>query len=145
MKSIAVLFSILVFMSCSNSALEQELTDVKTKLAEAEEALASQSSDENYPLVHVVYFKLKPKADQAFVISEIEKLKGIEVLHDLEIGTFKDLEDKRALSDYQLMMSMAFKDKADYATYQSHELHLALKEAIGQYFAGPPAVYDYTK
>lgn len=145
MKSTVLFFSILIFMSCSNTALEQELADVKTKLAEAETALAAQESDDNYPLVHVVYFKIKPAVDQAFIIKEIKKLEAIEVLHDLEIGTFEDLDDKRALSEYQLMMSMAFKNEADYKIYQTHELHLALKKAVGQYFAGPPAIYDYTK
>ncbi len=147
MKSMTIILSILLFMSCSDSALQHKLETTKKQLADVEAQLASATSDTNteYPLVHVVYFKVKPDADQAALIEEINKIEAIEVLHELEVGTFKDLGDQRALSDYQIVMSMAFANEEDYKTYQSHELHLNLKKVVGAYLAGPPATYDYTK
>ena len=144
MKLFTFLFSILLLVSCSDNAMKEELAQAKNLLEIAEEKLANADED-NYPLVHIVYFKLKPDADQAALMEEINKIEAIEVLHDLEVGTFEDLEDQRALSDYQLMMSMAFKNEAEYKIYQTHELHLGLKKNIGQFLAAPPATYDYIK
>ncbi len=144
MKFYTLLLNLTLLASCSNSALEKELVTTKQKLAEAEQSLGEANSD-NYPLVHVVYFQLKPDADQVKLIESIQKLKDIEVLHDLEIGNFEDLKDQRALSDYQVMMSMAFKNAEDYAIYQAHELHLALKATAKDLLASPPATYDYLK
>ena len=145
MKFYSLLFSVLLLASCSNSALEKELAETKEKLAQTEASLATDKddNDDENTLVHVVYFKLKPDADQVKLIEEINKLKDIEVLNDLEIGLFEDLGDQRALSDYQLMMSMEFENEEDYKIYQAHELHLGLKEVVGEYLAGPPATYDY--
>ena len=144
MKFLILVWSILLFIGCSNGTLEQELKDTKN-LLEKSEQLLTELVNKDYPLVHTVYLTLKPDADQVALISEINKIEAIEVLHDLEIGTFENLEDKRALSDYQLMMSMSFENEADYKTYQAHELHLALKENIVQFLAGPPVTYDYIK
>lgn len=149
MKYCTILLSLLLLASCRDSALKQELAQTKEKLATTQKALAKATSESDtetaYPLVHVVYFKLKPDADRAELIEAINTLKAIEVLHNLEIGTFEDLKDKRALSDYQLMMSMAFKNKEAYAIYQTHEIHLALKANTKDLMAGPPATYDYLK
>ena len=155
MRLFVLLFSILLLIGCSDNNLKEELINTKEELANLKEEykdvqsqLGSVSSDlhsnqQEFPLVHVVYFKLKPNADQDALIEEINKLRGIEELHDLEIGIFENLEDQRALSDYQLMMSMAFKNEEDYKSYQAHKLHLGLKEKVGAYLAGPPATYDY--
>ena len=133
--------------SCSNPKLEKELLEAQLKLKETEALLAEakSESDENYPLVHVVYFKLKPDADKAKLSAEIDKLKAIDVVHELEVGIFEDLGDDRALSDYQMVMSMTFTNDADYTTYQNHEIHLGLKAAAKDMLAGPPATYDYRR
>ena len=153
MKAFTLFLSILFLASCSNpnTALEKELNDTKTKLIAAEQALAESSkpqavaNEDTYPLVHLVYFKVKSDSDQVKLIEEINKLEGIEVLHDLEVGSFEDLGDQRALSDYQVVMQMSFKSEADYKTYQAHPIHLALKENAKSLLAGPPATYDYLK
>lgn len=147
-KLLIIAIAFFGFTSCSDATLQQELKETKAKLTAAETQLAEANTDIKtaiYPLTHVVYFKLKPDTDPAKLITEINKLKEIDVLHDLEIGTFEDLGDKRALSDYQVMMSMAFANKADYKTYQAHEIHLGLKVAAKEMLAAPPATYDYMK
>ncbi len=96
-------------------------------------------------MVHLIFFKLKPEADIAFLAKEIQKLENIDVVKDLQHGAFEDLGDKRALSEYQYFMEMSFVDKAAYKLYQKHPLHLKLKEKAKPMLAGPPAAYDYMK
>lgn len=146
-KLLGVFIMIAFLVSCSNPKLEQELLETELKLKETEALLAEAKSNtnENYPLVHVVYFKLKPAADKAILLEAIHKLETIEGLHELEVGTFKDLGDERALSDYQVIMSMAFANEADYELYQSHDIHLALKAVAKDILAAPPATYDYMR
>lgn len=139
--------SILLGMGCSDAALKQELADTQAKLAEAQQSLADTDNaddigDIDSPLVHLVYLKLQPDADVAQVTKAIYELKKIEVVYDLEVGVAEDLGDARAL-DYQLMMSMEFKNEADYKTYQAHETHLALRESLQDFLAAPPATFDY--
>jgi len=90
-------------------------------------------------------FRLKPDADQAKLVEEVNKLESIEGLMDLQVGPFKELGDKRALSEYSMMMEMSFEDETAYQKYQAHPLHLALKENTKSLMAGPPATYDYLK
>ena len=108
-------------------------------MAQAEIADLKSADD----LVHIVYFKMKEDASKEGLIKEIKKLEGIEVLHNLEVGTFQDLGDKRAMSEFGIVMQMEFANETDYKTYQAHPIHLALKKAVGAYLAGPPVTYDY--
>ncbi len=101
------------------------------------------SNSKSYPLVHQVFFKLKKGTDIKGLITEIKKLNNIPVLKHLEIGTFADLKDPRALSDYGLMMQMRFANEIDFQTYQTHPIHIALKEKGKAYLGGPPVTYDY--
>ena len=135
-KSIWILLIGVFFFSCNRNIEKIKATDSST---------VEQASVEQFKFVHVVYFTLKEKADIDLLIKEIKKLKAIEVLHNLEIGTFADLGDKRALSQYDLVMQMDFKSRADYEIYQIHPLHLQLKKAMMNLLAGPPATYDYFK
>jgi len=136
--------------SCSNAALETELATAKNALATAEFALqkanqeiATLKQGDAGKLVHVVFFKIKPDTDASVAIREIKKLQQIPEVQDLEVGTFEDLGDARALSDYGLMMEMTFDNKTAYDKYQQHPIHLALKENVGPFLAGPPATYDF--
>lgn len=142
-----VLFALsLIFIHCSNPQLEQELATTKEQLMETEAKLAaalSEKDKEATSLVHLVYFKLKPAADQNQFIAELDKLKAIEGIQDLDIGVFKDLGDERALSDYAILLSLEFENEKAYQTYQEHEIHLALKANTKDFLAGPPVTYDY--
>ena len=140
---------IFILGSCSNAALETELSSIKNALATAEAALqkanqeiAILKQDDTGKLVHVVFFKIKPDAAAA-AITEMKKLAEISEVQDLEVGTFEDLGDARALSDYHLIMEMTFDNKAAYDKYQQHPIHLALKDNVGAFLAGPPATYDF--
>ena len=107
MKSLFPILLLLVFIQTAcrqnldSSVIEQlstELTAVKAQLEQSATDLASLKSDRDYPLVHVVFFDLKKDADTAKFMKEIQKLKGVEALKNLEVGRFADLKDPRALS-----------------------------------------------
>ena len=129
--------------SCSQKALEAELASTKKALSDAKTKLTALETKGD--LVHVVYFDLKETANISQFIIEIEKLREIEVIQSLEIGTFKDLGDQRALSEYELVMQMSFKDSAAYQIYQNHPIHLQLKATAKSVLAAPPATYDFVR
>ena len=131
--------------SAAVDQLKADLTSLKTELEQSTEALSNLKSAHDYSLVHLVYFDLREGADAVKFIEELRKLEGIDVLKDLQIGHFTDLKDPRALSQFELMMQMGFADQTTYQAYQSHPLHLALKESAKGYLAGPPVTYDYIK
>jgi len=139
-----LLISLLIGLSsCGRTAeiqqLQSELNTVKTELSQ----LKSSSSTS---LVHIVYFPLirqTTRSDISYLIDQIKTLNGIEVVKDLEVGTFQDLGDKRALSQYNVVMQMRFDSQEDYQIYQNHPTHLALREICKAFLNGPPATYDY--
>jgi len=139
-------FSFLFFLSCSNK-LETDLANLQQELATATEKIKQLQSEiePEGKLVHLVFFKISADADQSAFVAEIKKLEKIEGVMDLEVGPFEDLGDPRALATYTMLMQMSFADKKAYDRYQKHPIHLALKENIGQFMAGPPATYDFIK
>ena len=143
MKIYSILLVVVLLGSCSQSGLEQELADTKKALTETQAQLSDLKAEGK--LVHVVYFDLKETADISLFITEINKLRQIEVIQDLEIGRFENLGDQRALSQYELMMQMSFKDSSDYQIYQQHSVHLQLKAAAKAVIAAPPATYDFVR
>ena len=137
------LLSVLLFVACQSKIdtykVENDKLKEALKMAQTEIADLKSADD----LVHIVYFNLNEQASVEGLITEIKKLKAIEVVHNLEVGTFQDLGDARAMSYYGVMMQMEFKNEGDYKIYQTHPIHLALKKAVMPYFDGPPATYDY--
>ena len=95
-------------------------------------------------LRHLVLFKAKSEDDAQKLVSELSALGKIDEVKSIEVGRFLDLEDARALSDYQVILNVTFENKAEYATYQSHDIHLAVKENVKKHLSGPPVSYDYT-
>ena len=139
--------SFFTLVGCSDSALQDDINRLKNELSEAHaniEILKAQVEPEG-DLVHLVMFKLRPDTDIVALIEEIKKLEGIEQLKDLEVGRFEDLGDKRALSDYDMTMTMSFDSRVDYEAYQKHPIHLALKKYVTPMVAGPPSTYDFLK
>lgn len=136
-----------ILLSCNNTVSEKEIADLNNELSETKKQitfLKSQIEPEGN-LIHIVFFKLKPDADQNAFSKEVKKLATIKEVMDFQFGTFEDLGDKRALSEFNMMMEMSFKDKAAYQAYQQNPIHLALKENTKPFLAGPPATYDYMK
>ncbi|MDF1864785.1 MAG: Dabb family protein [Saprospiraceae bacterium] len=152
MKNILTILDIgiLFFSSCKQGIdsqafekLKTELDETKTALASANKELMNLQSNDAKQLVHIVLLKLKEDVDKPALINEIKKLENIEEVKNLNIGAFQDLGDARAMSDYEIVLSMEFEAEEAYQTYQAHEIHLKLKENIGKYLAGPPVTYDY--
>ena len=147
---LTILLLILISASCQNSnpQLEKELSETKARLEAAKSALEKKTTTTETSLVHEVYFNLKDDLtpDQIEQVHQaILQLKDIPVVHNLVVGDFKNLDDPRAFSDYEIKMSMEFNDKKEYAIYQAHPVHLALKKAAADYVAAPPATYDFIK
>jgi len=145
MKRIILLFgiSIFVFACGQNASTNTEIEHLKQQLQTAQATIQKIESNSKGRLVHIVYADLKPDANKANFIKEVEKLEAIKVVNNLEIGTFKDVGDSRALSDYEIIFQMDFANEKEYQTYQAHPVHLALKKAAGEYLAAAPKTYDF--
>jgi len=151
MKNLITLLLLVSFLaSCQNPnpQLEKELFETKARLAAAKAALTKLDPNTGTSLVHEIFFNIKDDLTQAQreeFHQKISNLKNIPVVHNLIIGEFKDLNDPRALSDYEIKMSMEFKNEKEYAEYQAHPIHLKSKEETGKFLAGPPAGYNFIK
>jgi len=124
--SLIGLLTVLIIGSCSTEPSPEKATNEQVGM-----------------IAHVVFFDVKDSADQEAFLAELRTLETIEVIHDMTMGAFEDLNDKRALREYEVAMEIILKNRNDYDTYQAHGTHQALKQAIGKYLAAPPAVYDY--
>lgn len=140
-------FSVLILFACTDSKVQEELMTLQQQVETANQQISQLKSqiEPEGELVHLVFFRVKPDADQAALVAEVKKLESIKEVMDLEIGPFEDLGDARALSDYTMLMQMSFADHAAYERYQKHPIHLALKGNTGSFMAGPPATYDFVK
>ncbi len=148
MKNIILLIGIaIVFSSCiqnnDNSDLNAELEKKSTEIEQLKSDLKQQNSANI--IVHTVYFKLKEDISDENIealILEIKKLEEIPHLNNLRVGKFKDLGDKRALSEYVLVMYMDFINEAEYKKYQEHQIHHNLKTAVKPFVDGI-ATHDF--
>jgi gluconolactonase len=96
-------------------------------------------------LRHTVYFNIKPGLEpneMERLQAELGRLGTISGVMDFHLGTFKDLKDQRALSDYEMMIEMGFDSEAEYHHYQNHAVHQAVKKQLASYLEAPPKVYD---
>ncbi|MDG1434010.1 MAG: Dabb family protein [Saprospiraceae bacterium] len=150
MKNIIYLSLVTIFlMSCNNPnpRIEKELSEIKTRLIVALAALEGKNPPKNL-IVHEVYFNLKDDLtsfQKEKFFQDILTLKDIPVIQNLIIGDFKDLDDPRALSEYEIKMSMEFQSKKEYIEYQEHPIHLSLKKIASNIIAAPPATYDFIR
>lgn len=144
-----LMMAVLWLCSCSpNTDIQEQLETAQAALDSVKQELAALQAEEKEEeiIIHTVYFKTKPnlsETDLNTFLAEIQKLQQIEVVTDLEIGTFLDVGDERALSDYGIVMQVGFAKKEDMDVYQQHPIHLGLKEKLGPWLAGPPAVHDF--
>jgi len=112
-----------------------------------EENLEQRFKPDSGTIFHTVL--LKAKAD----LSNEERLKLINLLDSLaEIPQTKDLlvterastGDKRAITNYDYALQMAFTSQNDLLTYAKHPVHLRVKKQIKPMLAGVPMVLDNT-
>lgn len=149
-----ILFVIFLVSACQQNTAELEtaqkaLAETQVALQQAKQQIAelqSAANEEEGGLVHFVFFKVKKDlsaTEREDLMKILETLGTIEQVQDLEIGEFEDLGDERALSDYNMIMTMRFDNQADYEIYQKDERHLKGRKDSGKYMAGPPATYDF--
>lgn len=150
MKNILIFFTIGLLAACQQNAdLPNRISDLESELFAANAEIANFSkakTESRESLAHLVYLDLKEDisdAEKKDLLEAIQELSKIPTVKNLELGTFKDLNDPRALSEFELFFQMDFKDAADYNVYQKHEIHLALKKLAKGLLAGPPVTYDY--
>jgi len=150
MKNLITLLLLISFLaSCQdpNPQLAKELSETKARLVAAKSAI-DQLNPTNASLVHEAYFNLKDDlttAQKEEFYQSILKLKDIPGVQNLIVGDFKNLDDPRALADYEIKMSMEFQSEKEYAEYQAHPIHLSLKKMSSDLVAAPPATYDFIK
>ena len=94
-------------------------------------------------IIHLVFFKTKNVGSRDSLVHALSQLKSIQSINELHVGRFKDLGDPRAMAAYDLVLYTSFSDSLAYSKYQSHELHLGLKDATKSFLAAPPVTYDY--
>ena len=136
----------ILFISCTDKSIHKELMETQESLAESQ-LLVNQLKellDKEGELVHLVFFNTKDDIDEDAFLSQLQSLSDIKYVKSLELGSFKNLEDPRALSMYSHFMQMQFEDQDAYKSYQKDPLHLALKDKTKSFMAGPPATYDFT-
>lgn len=134
-------------LSCGNKDYEKELERMENELAKAKSTIKNLESEieEEGELIHIVFFDVKKDANLEEVHTEMKKLEGIDVVKDLQYGSFEDLDDDRALSEYNYVLEMSFDGEKEYQQYQAHPIHFALKENVKSFLLAPPATYDYVK
>lgn len=147
MKNIlkATLFVCLIFSSCQQRDLRGQLEACQQELEKANREASLEKPEPK--LAHTVYLDFKDditKDDLEQLMTGIQTLGKIQGVFDLKIGTFKDLGDQRALSQYEVVLQMAFHDETSYRLYQKDSIHLAFKKSVGHLLSGPPATYDFT-
>ncbi len=150
-KVFLVLSLLLLFTACSNNTqTEQQLAEAQTQMQKAETALAEAQTQldaqKSAKLIHIVMLNIKDdltKKELQTLTTNIKRIGTIELVHNFELGTFADVGDKRALSDYEMVMKMAFISREEMAKYQVNEVHDEVRTQLGDFLAGPPVVYDY--
>ena len=145
-------FSCLGEMACRREIVkaQKEALELKVKLLEAEKEKhilqAEIQNNQSGSLNHLVYFKLKNSLSQAEIQdfkAQLRKLENIVSIEQFHFGQFEDLNDPRALSEYDIAIQMSFGTQAAYEHYQNDPIHLELKEKTISFLAAPPATYDF--
>ena len=143
MKNILFVCSFLCFIACNNPALNEELQKAKSQLVETKAALEACSTPATGQLAHIVLFKLTSPEAKDSVFALLRPLEDIEEVQSLELGSFEEVGDPRAISGYEIIARMHFKNEEAYRTYQEHPIHVDAREKASKFFAAPPATYDY--
>lgn len=136
------------FQSCTTTKDDNQLISLQHQIDSLQSLLESKPIiSPSGKIKHLVLLDLKDglsTQERATVLDAIENLVNIKSVENLQFGFFKDLNDDRALKDFELIMQMEFQNPEQYKIYQAHPIHLELKKALGSLLAGPPVTYDFT-
>lgn len=125
----------LVLSACRNSDRQETVAD---------------NSGESVPdsaFVHLVFFDLVDSLDSGQITSFLDALEGlreIEQVNGFFAGPHLNVDDKRAMKQFDICMQMRFNSKEEYKHYQSDPRHLALKKTVAPFLKSSPRTYDYT-
>ena len=136
----------LLFLACTDQGSEETIAELQASLDEAQSQISAVEDPQAGSLVHLVFLTTREDLtdeERTTLLSELGRLGEIEEVKGYDIGEFEDLEDARALSQYNLILSMYFESEDDYRVYQNNDDHLDVRSKLGAYLAGPPATYDY--
>lgn len=128
-----ILIISIVFCGCfSKSKIEKSPTTQKKVLTKK--------------LVHIVYLKTKskiPEKEISVLKQNLLKLKNVEGVKNLKIGTKANTGDKRHFENYDIALQMEFDSLEALEIYAKDEFHLKIREKLKPYLAAPPIVFDY--
>lgn len=141
----------LIFISCDQAIKpnneNKEMADelLQKSLLEARNQLEQFQYEDSGTITHIVFFDLKPEANKEAFINELTKVSEIDEVLDFDYGSFKNLNDARAMQEFELVMEMSFQSEAAYKAYQDHPIHMQLKSNVKDYLNAPPVTYDYLR
>jgi len=107
---------------------------------------ATNSYIESNKITHLLYLDLNDNISETqlelfeTVLGQLQKIPQVT---EFNIGEYTDVGDKRALSQYEYIVSMSFENKKAYDIYQSSPIHESVKNKLRTYLSGPPATYDF--
>ena len=106
----------------------------------------SSSSNADATINHLVFLQLKEQmtsADSLFFIEQINRLKNIDTAIEFEVSYRKSTGDKRALADFDFIISTKHKDSESLKLYKTNPVHLEVISLTKKFMAGPPKTFDY--
>jgi len=134
MKTVVLITIAAILFSCDTN-------DKKTGAGEnqwREEVSAKEG------LEHLVFFSLKDSLEESSIqkfkklLLSLERIEGVV---EVEVYKKEEVGDPRAL-DFDLMMSVEFGKADDLRIYSTHPYHLAVRDSLMGFLAGPPATFD---
>ena len=134
-RSLIVVLGLTVLLSC-------KAQDVKSDLVSPEELIEVQKPLNE--IQHMVFFALKDgrsKTDLTLFKDRLSSLAKIEEVRRIVVSESQDLGDPRAL-DYDVVMTILFRNKTEMDIYFEHPFHLIVKESLKPYLKGAPATLD---
>ena len=155
-KSLPIYYLVFLFFLISCHSKEDRdalvMAQLKQQIAEkelvrAKAALEVVKQEQSYALVHLVFFTFKSDlsdTQKTVFLDRLKELGNIPEVHSFKVGTFVDLNDPRALNEYDAVISMAFENEGAYQTYQKSTIHQQVKQSLAVFLAAKPAAYDYS-
>lgn len=134
---------ILLSAACSGDGCphEKEILSLKSEI----QTLKSSEKDVS-TITHLVIFDLQGGLSENEVQlfdNEMRKLKQVKYISNFEYGPKYLTGDLRMPDKFDRALYTAFRTATDLDKYQKDSLHLAVRNKITKYLAGPPVVYDF--